>query len=266
MEARSLTFTGRDLRLAEFLRPEDRRSLIVEMDGGLMLGPVQGLVKLGEALERAGGADAVVLTLGQIKRVYGRLRGRAAPAPIIRADWTNMLRREDHALPALDVKHVMVAEAEDIALSGAAAGAVFFLVGYDRDRDEAKNMEDVARLARGCAELSIPLLVQAIPFGPRITKENLFDCISMAARMALEAGADVVAAPYPGSSKLLRELVDSIRAPLLLWDRGYDAEKLKDLCREAVDSGAAGMMVGEGLFKNPDWPERLRILEGLIHK
>jgi DhnA family fructose-bisphosphate aldolase class Ia len=261
-----LTLTGRDLRLAEFLRPEDHRTLIVEMDRGLMLGPVQGLVRLGEALERVKGADAVVLTLGQVKRVYGKLKGRTAPVPIIRADWTNMLRGEGHALPALDVKHVMVAEAEDIALSGAAAGAAFFLVGYDRDRDEAENMEEVARLARGCARLSIPLLVQAIPFGPRITRENLFDCISMAARMALEAGADVVAAPYPGSPKLLGELVESVRVPFLLWDRGYEAEKLEALCKEAVDAGAAGMMVGEGLFTSPDWPERLKTLEGLIHK
>ena len=260
-----MALAGRDLRLSEFLRPEDRRTLVVEMDRGLMLGPVQGLTRLGEALARVDGADAVVLTLGQIKRVYGKLRGRNAPAAIIRADWTNMLRGEGYVLPALDVRHVMVAEAEDIALSGAVAGAAFFLVGYDRDQEEAENMEEVARLARGCARLSIPLLVQAIPFGPRITKENLFDCISMAARMALEAGADVVAAPYPGSLKLLRELVESIRAPFLLWDRGFEVRRLEERCKEAIDSGAAGMIVGEGLFTDPDWPKRLKTLEGVIH-
>ncbi|MEM2122210.1 MAG: fructose-bisphosphate aldolase, partial [Candidatus Bathyarchaeia archaeon] len=70
-----MTLTGRDLRLAEFLRPEDHRTLIVEMDRGLMLGPVQGLVRLGEALDKVGGIDAVVLTLGQVKRIYGRLKG-----------------------------------------------------------------------------------------------------------------------------------------------------------------------------------------------
>jgi len=257
---------GRDLRLAEFLRPDDGKTLIVEMDRGLMLGPVQGLIKLGEALDQIHGIDAVVLTLGQVKRVYPRLKGRNAPATIVRADWTNLLRDKDCVLPVLDVKHVPVADAEDVAISGGVAAAAFFLVGYDRDEEEAKNMEEVARLARQCARLSIPLLIQAVPFGSRVTKDNLFDCVRMAARMGLEAGADVLAAPYPGSTELLKELVDSIRVPLLLWDRGFESAKLESRCEEALNSGAAGMMIGEGVFSIPNWPELLKRLQSLIHK
>lgn len=230
------------------------------------MGPVPGLSNLRKALDKVREVDAVVLTLGEIKRVYPKLRGHDAPAVIVRSDWTNLLRDENHILPAVDVRHVTVADAEDVALSGAVAATAFFLVGYNRDEEEARNMEEVAKLARGCARLSIPLLVQAMPFGSRVTEDNLYDCIRMAARMSLEVGADLLAAPYPGSSRFLKDLVESVRVPLFLWDRGLQEKNLENRCKEALDSGAAGLMLGEGVFSREGWPETVKRLQKLIHR
>jgi hypothetical protein len=60
--------------------------------------------------------------------------------------------------------------------------------------------------------------------------------------------------------------VHSIKIPILIWDRGYTFPTLKTAIQDALDAGTAGVIVGEGIFTNPNWVTHVEQLHDIIHK
>lgn len=257
---------GESLRLSTFVSIEDGRSLIVELDQGLMQGPTAGNLDLQLVLASVcPDADAVVLSPGNAGRSVPRFLGRTAPALIVRADWTNAFRDESSILPATKVRHVMVCSAEDAVALGACAVAAFFFIGYRDDEDEARNMESVASLARQCDRLGLPLIVECIPIGERTAGPNFADCVDLATRMAMEAGADAVAAPYTGDEKTFHALVESVGVPLFLLHSLAPVNQPFSEIRSSLDAGASGVIAGRSLLETEKPSETLKKLRHIIH-
>jgi len=258
---------GKSLRLSTFIAIEDRKSLIVELDQGLMQGPTRGNLDLEPVLASlSADADAVVLSPGNAGRSASRFMGRAAPALIVRADWTNAFRDQSSVLPASDVRHAMVCSTEDAVALGASAVAAYFFVGYGDDEDEARNMESIALLARQCDRLGMPLVVESVPIGERTAGANFADCVDLAARMAMEAGADAVAAPYTGDEKTFHALAESVGVPLfLLYSTAPIVEPFGEV-RSSLDAGASGVIVGRSLLEVENSSETLKKLRHIVHK
>lgn len=260
------TGLGESLRLSTFISAEDGRSLILELDQGLMQGPTPGNLDLQLVLASlSADADAVVLSPGNAGRSVSRFMGKNAPALIVRADWTNAFRDQSSVLPATDVRHVMVCSAEDAVALGAAAVAAFFFIGYRNDEDEAQNMESIASLARQCGRLGMPLIVECMPIGERTAGPNFADCVDLATRMAMEAGADAVAAPYTGGEMSFRALVESVGVPLfLLHSLSPVADPFTEI-RASLGAGASGVIVGKSLLEAENSSETLKKLRQIIH-
>lgn len=257
---------GKALRLSEFINPEDGRSIIVEADQGLMLGPIAGLVDLGETVKNLRRqVDAVILSPGQAGRMIHHFRGKRAPALLIRADWANVFRDKTFVLPALKIRHVTVASAEDAVAMGASAIIAFFFVGWEDDEDEARNMKSVAMLARESDRLGVPLLVESIPIGERVTKLNYADCVDLAMRMSVEAGADAIAAPYTGDVGSFRKIVDAAKVPVFVLDMGDVALDLFEVVAEALEAGASGVVAGKGVLQAAEPVETLKKLRKMVH-
>lgn len=263
----SLYGSGKALRLCEFIDPEDGKSVIIEADKGLMLGPIAGLVNLEEAVEKVKSeADAVVLSPGQVRQTIHHFRGKMAPALLIRADWTNVFRDEGFALPARKMRHVVVASTEDAVVLGASAIVAFFFVGYESDEDEARNMESMAKLARESDRLGVPLLVESIPIGERVTEVNYADCVDLAMRMSVEAGADAVAAPYTGDVKSFGKIVDAAKVPVFVLDIGDATKDILKVAKEALRAGASGVVASGKVFQAADPVQTLKALRDIVHR
>jgi len=257
---------GKAIRLGQLMNAEDERAIIFEADEGSMLGPTPGLSNLPEAVSMVKDkVDGVVLSSGQVERSVEHLRGKGAPALLIRADWTNAFRDETYFLPTRKVRHVLNLEPKDAVALGASALAAFLLVGYDDDEDEARNLETVATLARESEKFGLPLLVECIPIGERITEMNYLDCAKLATRMAVEAGADIIATPYTGSAATFREIVDASKTPVLMLDRRIDAGSLLKAVEESLKAGATGAVVGRSVHRAADPLTQLTALHGLVH-
>lgn len=235
--------------MSKLLDPGGTRAVVVKADQGLALGPVQGLEDMGVGLRDlvSSEVDGVLLSPGEAGRHIGLFKGKRAPALLIRSDWSNAARGSDFPLPRESITRARVAGARHGAFLGAHALVATFFVGHKEDQDEADNLEAVSHLAAECLEYGLPLIVEAIPLGERITDHNYQDSIKMAGRMSLEAGADGIIVPYGGSPSIMEEIVDSSGdAPvLLLLEKGLDEAAI------AASPGAKGVVLGGWVMEGP---------------
>ena len=259
--------SGKAIRIGQLMNAQDDRVIIFEADEGLMLGPTPGLSNVPETVSMVKGkVDGIVLSPGQVERSVEHFRGKEAPALLVRADWTNAFRDETYFLPTRNVRHVLNLKPKDAVALGASALAAFLLVGYDDDEDEARNLETIAMLARESEEFGLPLLVECIPIGERITEINYLDCAKLATRMAVEAGADIVATPYTGSEASFREIVDASKTPVLMLDRRIDAGRFLSAVKESLKAGSAGAVAGRSVQRAVDPLAQLTALHELVHR
>lgn len=257
---------GKELRLSHVLNPVDGRGVILEADLGSMLGGVPGLEDMSKVREASGAVDAFILSLGQIDRLLDCLKGKGGPSLIVRSDWTNAYRGGDYILPAVDLRYVSTVTPEDALRHGADAVAAYLIVGYDRDEDEASNMEALASTARACEEYGLPLLVQVLPVGGRVTEENYFDCVKLGVRQAVEVGGDLIAAPLKrGGGDLFKQLVELAKAPLMMLEDFSEAVEPATLARSAVESNAAGVILGRKTLQAAKFAEIVRNVRSTIH-
>ena len=238
---------GKEIRMSKILHPEGP-AIIVAADQGLSMGALAGLEDIESGLRKviAAGVDALILSPGQAGREAHLFKGKQAPALLVRSDWSNVARDESFPLPRKEMAHVSVSGARHAAFLGACGVVASFYVGYRDDEDEADNLEAVSKLAAECLQYGMPLLVESIPFGDRITEHNYVDSAKMAARMSLEAGADAVITPYTGSQSSMKEIVvASGAAPVLLLlddkDEGGVAKALR--------AGVKGVVMGGSIFR-----------------
>jgi DhnA family fructose-bisphosphate aldolase class Ia len=237
---------GKAIRLSKILDPKGGPALLLRADVGLALGPVAGLEDMESALRSAvsAGVDGVVLGPGQAGRHIDLFKGRNGPSLLVRSDWSNAGRGGDHPLPRNTTTHVTISGARHAAFLGAHGVVCTFYVGYRDDVDEADNFESVSGLAAECFDYGLPLLVEAIPFGERITEHNRVDSIKMAGRMSLEAGADAIIVPYTGSRSTMSEVVESSgHAPVLLLVEGDEGA-----IKPSINAGVRGVLVAEYAF------------------
>lgn len=261
-----LSSPGKAFRLSEFIDPKDGKAVIVAADRGFMLGPITGLKDLEKSMKMAvnSGVNAVVLSPGQVGRMIHHFKGKKAPALLVRADWTNAFRGESFILPAKEIKHVTIIDAEDAVALGASAVIAFFCVGYEED--EAHNLESVAMLARSCDHLGMPLIVESIPIGERVTEKNFVDCVDLAMRIAVEAGADAIAAPYTGDVKSFRKIIDAAKVPVFVLDTTVSAvHNLLRAVTKALEAGAAGVIASNTIFEATNPAKTLETLVDIIH-
>jgi class I fructose-bisphosphate aldolase len=248
------------------MNAQDDRVIIFEADEGLMLGPTPGLSNVPETVSMVKGkVDGIVLSSGQVERSVGHFRGKGASALLVRADWTNAFRDETYFLPTRNVRHVLNLKPRDAVALGASALAAFLLVGYDDDEDEARNLENIAMLARESEEYGLPLLVECIPVGGRITEMNYLDCAKLATRMAVEAGADIVATPYTGNVASFKEIVEASKTPVLMLDRRMDADRLLEAAEESLEAGATGVVVGRSVHRAVNPLAQITAIHQLVH-
>ncbi len=260
---------GKMLRLSRILNPSDNRAVVVAADHGMMLGSIGGVRDLEKTVGMVikGGADAILLSPGQAARLGFLFRGRKS-ALLVRADWTNAFRDKTYTLPARSVKHKAVASAKDAIALGAYGIVTYFFIGYGKDEDEARDFELISIFARECNRFGLPLIVEPIPLGERVTGANFADLVGISVRMVVEAGADAIKAPYTGDVESFRRITKATDVPVLILG-GAKAKTLRDaleVVTEALDAGAAGVVFGRQVIQAPDPASVVEAIRAVVHK
>ena len=249
---------GKAIRLERIIDRNSHKTVIVPMDHGVTVGPVEGLTDMREAVSKvvAGGTNAVLMHKG-MPRFSHRGRGKDVGLIIHLSGGTSIS-------PDPNVKELVCTVEEAIKI-GADAVSLHINLGAETDNEMLRQLGYVSSK---CEEWQMPLLAMMYPRGKKIKNEYDPEYIKHAARVGAELGADIVKVPYTGTVESFAEVVDGCRLPVVIAggpkiDSDYDMFKMVE---EALEAGAAGVSIGRNAFQHKNPTRMIQALSEMVHK
>ena len=245
---------GKARRLKRIMQP-DNRVVIVPMDHGVTIGPVQGITNMQEIINQLikGGVDAVLVHQGIAKHVDVGNVGLIVH-----------LSGMSNLSPNVNAK-VQVCSVQEAIRLGADAVSVQVNVGA---QDEDKMLSDLGKVTEECDGNGMPLLAMMYPRGPKIQNEHAPDMVAHAARIGAELGADIVKANYTGSVETFKTVVESCPVPVIIAG-GPKCQTSKEILQTTHDSmkaGAAGLSIGRNVFQHENPTLMVKALGAIVHE
>jgi fructose-bisphosphate aldolase/2-amino-3,7-dideoxy-D-threo-hept-6-ulosonate synthase len=238
---------GKQIRIERIMDRKTGRTVIVPMDHGVTLGPIKGLINMGETVDLVakGGANAVIGHLGLALHGH-RGYGRDVGLVLHLSASTSLSPSPNHK--------ILVNSVERAIKMGADGVSVHINIGAE---DEASMLMDLGMVSQMCMEWGMPLLAMMYARGPKIKDETAVEAVKLAARVGAELGADIVKTTYTGDPDSFREVVEGCPVPVVIagGSKLNDLETL-NMIEGAMKSGAAGLSVGRNVFQH-EHPDRL---------
>jgi len=250
---------GKKIRLERILDRNSNRTVILPMDHGAGMGPIDGLIDLKSAVNAAadGGANAVVGHLGLVSQGH-RTSGKDIGLILHFSVSTE--------LNSVDPNEKVIVNNVQTALK-LGADAVSIHVNFGSET-EAQQLEQFGQIAVECIEWGIPLLVMAYPRGPKIENPNDVKNVKLVARVAAELGADIIKVPYTGDPKSFEEVVQgALGVPVVIAGgaKGDDLAALKNV-EGAIMAGGAGVAMGRNAFQHADPRKFIAATAAVVHQ
>jgi len=249
---------GKRIRMDRIMNRNTQRTVIIPLDHGVSIGPVEGLEDMKTVVDRVaeGGANAVLEHKGIIRAGY-RGRGRDIGLILHLSASTNLG-------PDPNTK-VQVAEVEEAIKLGADAVSLHVNIGSST---EPQQLSTLGAAAKECTDWGIPLLVMVYPRGPKITNQYDVDLVKHVARVGAELGADIIKTNYTGDTKTFKEVVKSCSVPIVVAG-GPKADTDEEFCQMVYDSiqaGGAGVAAGRNVFQHKNPTKIVRVLCGIVNE
>ena len=149
---------GKTRRLKQIFQ-KDNRTVIVPMDHGVTVGPIQGITNMQTITNQLikGKVDAILVH-----------KGIAKPVDVDGAGLIVMLSGMSNLSPNVNAK-VQVCSVQEALRIGADAVSVHVNVGA---QDEDKMLANLGKVSEECDAFGIPLLAMMYPRGPKIAKRT----------------------------------------------------------------------------------------------
>ncbi len=248
---------GKQIRLERILNRSSKRSILVPMDHGITLGPIDGLVDMRTVVNDVaeGGADAVLMHKGLI-RCSHRKSGKDVGL-IVHLSASTVLGPHGN-------RKTLVATVEEALCHGADCVSVHVNLG---DPDERHMLRDFGQVAESCDRWGMPLLAMVYARGPQVTNGYDANVVAHCARVGVELGADIVKVVYTGSVESFSKVVDGCCVPVVIAG-GDKMDSTRDILQMAYDSiqaGGAGLSIGRNVFQHPDRINLVRALRAIVH-
>jgi predicted phospho-2-dehydro-3-deoxyheptonate aldolase len=248
---------GKEIRLERIIDRNSRRTVIIPMDHGVTVGPIEGLADMRTTISKvvAGGANAILMHKGMVRAGH---RGTGKDVGLI-----IHLSAGTSISPDPNAKELVCTVEEAIKL-GADAVSVHINLGAETDSDMLRQL---GRVSDQCREWQMPLVAMMYTRGPRI--ENEFDVkyVKHAARVGAELGADIVKVPYTGSVESFAEVVQG--CPVMVVIAGgpkMDSdEDIFKMAEGALAAGAAGLSIGRNAFQHENPTKIISALSKMVH-
>jgi len=250
-------YIGKKIRLERIINRETRRTIIIPMDHGLTVGPINGIEKdLGEVVNKIalGGANAVIGHVGiplYAHRGYGPDIGL-----ILHLSGSTALSPDSNY-------KVLVNTVLEAVKFGADGVSIHINVGTKSDPEM---LEILGKVSRECRDLGMPLLAMMYPRGENIENEFNVDVVKIAARIAAELGADIVKTNWTGDPDSFKEVVDGCMAPVII--AGGEKAGLRDILeitKQSIEVGGAGVAYGRNVFQAEDPTKFVKALYLIVH-
>ena len=245
---------GKTRRLRRIMQ-QDNRTVIVPMDHGVTVGPIQGITNMQTITDKLvkGGVDAILVHKGIAKHVDTGNAGLIV-----------MLSGMSNLSPNVNAK-VQVCSVQEAIRIGADAVSVHVNVGA---QDEDKMLQNLGKVAEECETFGIPLLAMMYPRGPKIPNEHAPEVVAHAARIGAELGADIIKTNYTGNIETFKAVVESCPVPVVIagGPKCKSLEEVLQTTSDALKAGAAGLSIGRNVFQCDSPTQISKALSAIVHK
>ena len=249
---------GKAIRLERIIDRNSDKTVIVPMDHGVTVGPIEGLEDMKATVSKIveGGANAILMHKG-IVRIGHRGTGKDVGL-IIHLSANTSLSPDPLAKE-------LVCSVEEAIKLGADAVSVHINLGAPTDKEMLKQLGSVSEK---CLEWQVPLVAMMYTRGAKIKNEFDVNNIKIAARVGAELGADIVKVVYTGSVKSFSEVVSGCPVPIVIAGgekMGSDEEIFK-MVEGALEAGAAGVSIGRNAFQHKEPEKMVAALCKMVHE
>jgi class I fructose-bisphosphate aldolase len=239
--------SGKEVRWSRFIDPKSRQALIVPIDHGLTLGPVEGLLSVTQIGGWLGSPfiNGIVAHKGMVARL-AEARLLTGLGVMVHLNGMTSLSQQP------DTKEFVTTIEAAMRLG---ADAVSLQVNFRPD-NHAHNLTALGQVVDEADRFGLPVLAMVYPAGPiddapgrslRMHRHYL--------RVALELGVDVVKTAPPEHLADIPELLEGVGEDLrVLFSGGALAsdDSLMSLAKSVANSTAAGLCIGRNVFQRED--------------
>lgn len=248
--------TGKKLRMGNIAR-EDGKAVIVAMDHGGYMGPMEGIKKPCETIAKLkkGGADALLVTPGLVKECSDEL-ANSDLGVILRIDGAGTVNSPEDAEPYQVVDL-------DVALSLGVDGVV--AMGYLQSPVEGKSLGLLSKIANDCEKYGMPLLAEMFPTGDNPTDPEI---VGLGARVGSEIGADFIKTQYTGDPGSFEEIVESTPVPIVILG-GPKQDSTMDALKNvegAIEAGGMGVAFGRNIWQSKNPTKMVEAIVKIVHQ
>jgi len=245
---------GKTRRLKRIVQKDDR-TIIVPMDHGVTIGPMQGIINMQKITNQLveGRVDAILVHKGIAKRIN-----------VDDAGLIVMLSGASNLVPVPNGK-IQVCSVREALRLGADAVSVHVNVGA---QDEDRMLANLGKVSEECEHYGLPLLAMMYPRGPKILNEHDTNAVAHAARIGAELGADIIKTNYTGSIDTFKTITESCPAPIVIagGPKCKSPNEVLQTTHDALQSGAAGLSIGRNVFQYENPTTIIKALSAIVHK
>ena len=253
-----MTILGKQIRMERIINRNTGRTVIVPMDHGISVGPIDGLIDVKEAIQKVsdGGANAIVEHKGLVGAGHRR-RGKDIGL-IIHLSASTSLSPQPNA-------KTLVCSVEEAIKLGADAISIHVNLG---DGQEKEMLQDFGRVSYEARTWGMPLLAMIYPRGEKIKDEYDVAVIKHAARVGNEMGADLVKVSYTGSPESFREVVDGCAVPVVIagGPKMNSDREILEMVKGSVEAGGSGLSIGRNVFQHRDPKRMVMAMSAIVHE
>jgi len=252
-----MTIIGKRIRMERIVNRNTGKTVIVPMDHGISLGPIEGLRDMKRAIQNVaeGGANAIVEHKGLV--VEGHRRKGKDIGLIIHLSASTSLS------PYPNVKTLVCSVEEAIKL-GADAVSIHVNLGNGQEKEMLK---DFGRVSYEARMWGMPLLAMIYPRGEKIRDEFDVNAVKHAARVGNEMGADIVKVSYTGSVETFKEVVSGCAVPVVIaGGPKMDSDReILEMVQGSIQAGGAGVSIGRNVFQHKTPTRIVRAISAIVH-
>ncbi len=249
---------GKEIRLERIIDRNSRKTVIIPMDHGVTVGPIEGLADMRTTVSKvvAGGANAILIHKG-IVRAGHRGTGKDVGLIIHLSGGTSIS-------PDPNAKELVCSVEEAIKL-GADAVSAHINLGAETDKEM---LAQLGYVSERCLEWQMPLVAMMYTRGPKIKNEYDVNNVKHAARVGAELGADIVKVPYTGAIESFAKVVQGCPVPVVIagGEKMDSDEEIFEMVEGALKAGAAGVSIGRNAFQHEKPDKMVEALSKMVHE
>ncbi len=249
---------GKNIRMERISDRNSGNCVIVPMDHGVSIGPVDGIIDMRKTVDDVakGGATAVLMHKGLVPQGH-RTSGNDIGLILHLSASTN--------IGVTSNSKTLVATVDEALKYGADAVSVHINVGAETEPDM---LADLGMVSSECADWGMPLIVMSYARGPTITDSYDPGMVAHAARVAMELGADIVKCNYTGDVKSFEKVVDGAMVPVVIagGSKMESDPEILNMVYDSLQAGGHGVSIGRNIFQHRDVEKMTRaIAEMVLH-